>query len=162
MKKQLVIAISGVKNSGKTTVIENIIPILKQKYGLVVSTIKHDGHDFIPDVPFTDTFKHSESGAHGVAIFSENRFMVTLKAKVSEKEILSFFESSDIVILEGFKNSDYKKLEIIRKCNSEKPVCNKNLVGLVSDIDFKVDVPVFGLDDYEGIAECIKGLYNEL
>ena len=43
--KPLIIAISGVKNSGKTTMIEKLIPKLINK-GIKVETIKHDGHDF--------------------------------------------------------------------------------------------------------------------
>ena len=48
--RQLIFAISGYKNSGKTTLIENLIPILTE-YGYKVATIKHDAHDFEPDVP---------------------------------------------------------------------------------------------------------------
>ena len=52
--RQLIFAISGYKNSGKTTMIENLIPILTG-YGYKVATIKHDAHDFEPDVPGTDS-----------------------------------------------------------------------------------------------------------
>ncbi len=47
--KPYVVAISGVKNSGKMTFIEKLIPILK-KAEYKVGTIKHDGHDFDCDV----------------------------------------------------------------------------------------------------------------
>lgn len=50
MKEQRIFAVSGVKDSGKTTLISRLIPHFKRK-GLSVSVIKHDGHDFIPDVP---------------------------------------------------------------------------------------------------------------
>ena len=41
--KPVVFAVSGVKNSGKTTLIEKIIPKLKE-HGLKVATINHDHH----------------------------------------------------------------------------------------------------------------------
>lgn len=43
-------AISGVKNSGKTTLMEKLIRTLSGR-SLQVAAVKHDGHDFTPDVP---------------------------------------------------------------------------------------------------------------
>ena len=40
------IAVSGVKNSGKTTFLAALIPELKA-LGLRVAVIKHDGHSFL-------------------------------------------------------------------------------------------------------------------
>lgn len=74
-QKPMLFAISGVKNSGKTTLITKLIPILTEK-GLKVATIKHDGHEFAPDVPGTDTWAHLQAGALGTAIFSDTKFMV--------------------------------------------------------------------------------------
>ncbi len=159
-KKQLVLAISGVKNSGKTTLIENLIPILKSK-GLTVSTIKHDGHDFEPDVPNTDTYKHRKSGANGVAIFSNNRFMVTKECKTDERELIAFFKDSDIILLEGFKNSDYPKIEIVRGENSKEMVCSKNVVAVVSDVVVGRE-NVFGVFDYVGVSEFIANLHKRV
>ena len=83
--KPVLIAISGVKNSGKTTLIEKLIPRLSDK-GLKVATVKHDGHDFDADVEGTDTFKHRRAGAYGTAIFSKNKFMVIKEQKSSVNE----------------------------------------------------------------------------
>ena len=77
--KPVVFAVSGVKNSGKTTLIEKIIPKLKE-HGLKVATIKHDGHDFEGDVEGTDTYKHKRAGAYGTAIFSKNKFINSISS----------------------------------------------------------------------------------
>ena len=69
-KKPVLIAVSGVKNSGKTTLIQKVIPKLNEN-GLKVATIKHDGHDFEADVEGTDTYKHKKAGAY--VIFSRCR-----------------------------------------------------------------------------------------
>ena len=50
MERKRIFAISGVKNSGKTTLICRLLEIFKDK-GLKVAVLKHDGHDFVPDVP---------------------------------------------------------------------------------------------------------------
>lgn len=136
-KRPFIIAICGCKNSGKTTLITNIIPKLCEK-GYKVATIKHDGHDFQGDEVGTDTYKHKKAGAYGTAIFSNNKFMVIKEEKfVDETYFIKLFPESDIIILEGFKGSNYPKLEIVRKDNSNKPVCNENnLIGILSDLDF--------------------------
>ena len=134
--KPVLIAISGVKNSGKTTLIEKLIPRLSDK-GLKVATVKHDGHDFDADVEGTDTFKHRRAGAYGTAIFSKNKFMVIKEQKnTQEEELISYFSDCDVILLEGFKFSDYPKIEIVRKGNSSESVCKKEtLLGIVSDVE---------------------------
>ena len=59
-KNQLILAVSGVKNSGKTTLIASLLPELKKR-GLHVAVIKHDGHEFDADIPGTDTWKYAQS-----------------------------------------------------------------------------------------------------
>lgn len=134
--RPVIIAISGVKNSGKTTLIERIIPKLNNE-GLKVATVKHDGHDFDADIEGTDTFKHRKAGAYGTAILSKNKFMVIKEQKnTQEEELISYFSDCDVILLEGFKFSDYPKIEIVRKGNSSESVCKKEtLLGIVSDVE---------------------------
>lgn len=135
-KKTFLIAICGCKNSGKTTLIEKLIPKFNKK-GYKVATIKHDGHDFQGDVEGTDTYKHKKAGAYGTAIFSSNKFMIIKEDNtVDEKYLINIFPEADIIFLEGFKGSNYPKLEIVRKGNSSIPICNKNnLIGILSDFE---------------------------
>ena len=72
-----VVAVSGVKNSGKTTLITAMLPHLTAA-GLRVAVIKHDGHSFLPDSPGTDTGRHLDAGACGTAIFDGEKFKVCL------------------------------------------------------------------------------------
>ena len=74
-KKQFILAVSGVKNSGKTTLITKILPLLKAK-GLNVAVIKHDGHDFEADVPETDSWNFAKAGADGTLVFSKTKYMM--------------------------------------------------------------------------------------
>lgn len=165
-KKQSIIVVCGVKNSGKTTLITKLIPKFTS-LGYKVATIKHDGHDFDADVEGTDTYKHKKSGAYGTAVFSKNKFMVVKEQKeTDELELIGLFPEADLIFLEGFKKSIYPKIEIIRKGNSSESVCNKeNLIAIVSDIeDFNeenniknldIDNQIIDLNDIEGITETI-------
>ena len=44
LKRPAVLAVSGLHNSGKTTLLEKLLPALRSR-GLKVGIIKHDGHD---------------------------------------------------------------------------------------------------------------------
>lgn len=104
-----VFAISGYKNSGKTTLVTRLIPELTKR-GYKVAVIKHDGHDFESDVPGTDSYRHQKAGAYGTAVFSQNRFLVTKACQgITERELFAAFPEADIILIEGLKNSSYPK-----------------------------------------------------
>ena len=163
-----IFAISGVKNSGKTTLICRLLEIFKDK-GLKVAVLKHDGHDFVPDVPGTDTYCQLQSGAYGTAVFSAGKYMlVKQQPQISEKELAEFFPEADLILLEGFKYSTYPKIEIIRKGNSAESVCNpEKLMAIATNLDAEErdalsvleNVPFFELDNAECIAEFILSDY---
>lgn len=157
VKKQFLLAISGCKNSGKTTLITKLIPRFCEK-GYKVATIKHDGHDFQGDEVGTDTYKHKKAGAYGTAIFSNNKFMIIKEDKsIDESYFIKLFPEADIILLEGFKGSDYPKLEIIRKGNSSRSICNdKHLIGILSDInDIEENYNIIDLNNIDLILENI-------
>ncbi|MDO5408860.1 MAG: molybdopterin-guanine dinucleotide biosynthesis protein B [Lachnospiraceae bacterium] len=110
----VIFAISGYKNSGKTTLTVKLVAMLTEM-GYQVATIKHDGHDFEPDVPGTDSFRHRKAGACGCAVFSANRWMVIKDQpsdeakKVDEQALIQMFPEADIILLEGFKHSSWPK-----------------------------------------------------
>ena len=112
-KRPFIFAVSGYKNSGKTTMITRLIPELTRR-GCWVAVIKHDGHDFTPDVPGTDSYRHREAGAYGTAVFSDYRFLVTKETvspgeRVDEQTLIKLFPEADIILIEGLKNSAYPK-----------------------------------------------------
>lgn len=155
--EQKIVAVSGVKNSGKTTLLENIIPLLKDR-GILTAVIKHDGHGFVPDVPGTDTYRCLESGACGCAIFCADRFMVVKEEPgIDEVRLLEAFPEADLILLEGFKNSSYPKIEVVRKGNSDACVCApETLLAVVSDMEAAPEgVRRIGLNDYEEVAEML-------
>ncbi|MCD8218265.1 MAG: molybdopterin-guanine dinucleotide biosynthesis protein B [Clostridiales bacterium] len=157
-----IFVISGVKNSGKTTLITRLIPIFREM-GWRTATIKHDGHGFDPDVPGTDSYRHRAAGACGTAIYSDDLTMVIKQnpAVVTEKDLIRAFPEADLILLEGFKWTDYPKIEIVREDNSSAPVCDPDtLIGIATDCadigDFPADVPVLNLNRPEEIAQAIK------
>lgn len=161
-KKAQIFAVSGVKNSGKTTLITRILPILTGK-GLKVATIKHDGHDFDADVPGTDSYRHFQAGAYGTVIFSDTKYMVVKKQpRMTVEQMMEWFPEADLILLEGFKTCPYPKIELIRRGNSVKSVCEGfRLAAIATDLRPEelertdMDLPLLDLNDPQAIADFI-------
>jgi len=154
-----VLAVSGVKNSGKTTLIAKLIPRLAEK-GFRCGAIKHDGHDFNPDVEGTDTWRFLEAGAEGVGIFSAAKAMlVRTGGGVDEAVLARHFEHLDLIFLEGFKYSGYPKIEVLRGAVSTVPACApETMIALATDLPLRLEgVPVCHPDDIERLAELVAG-----
>ena len=151
-----VVAVSGVKNSGKTSLIVKLLPALIRR-GLSVATVKHDGHRFQADRPGTDSFRHLEAGALGAAVFDGEKFQLVRRAVVDENFLLSQFPEADLILLEGFKDSPWPKLEIVRAAVSARPVTHPSTrLALVTDCALDASgCPVFGLDDTEALADLL-------
>lgn len=157
LKKPYMAAVSGVKNSGKTTFLEKLIPELTKR-GCKVAVIKHDGHTFQGDTKGTDTFRLSEAGAYGTCIFSGEKWQVVKKQPEMNEEILAqLFPEADMILLEGFKQSSYPKFEIIRKEIFPGSVCSEDtLLGIVTDGEFSVKgIPVLSFEEIEKCADIL-------
>lgn len=150
-------AVSGVKNSGKTTLITKLLPVLCER-GIKTAVIKHDGHEFEADVPGTDTWAHQQAGAYGTAVFSDTKFMLVKQQHMTEQELWRFFPEADLILLEGFKYSTYPKIEVVRQGISERCVCAKEYVAaVVSDFIPKGcgEFPVISPENIQAVADII-------
>lgn len=114
LNKPAVCQIVGYKNSGKTSLVCGLIPLLSQE-GKRVAVIKHDGHDYDMDHPDTDTWKHRQAGAMAVAITSAARTSVIEEQGSSLQELIAGFSGYDYVLVEGFKQEAYPKIVLIRQ-----------------------------------------------
>ncbi len=151
------LSVCAVKNSGKTTLLTRVLPLLREA-GLNVAIIKHDAHNFEPDVPGTDSHRLRMAGAANVAVYSGNRYMLAGEWDSPDyHRLLPWFNDVDLIIMEGGKQLDLPKIEIVRAANSQAPVCDpSDLVLLVTDTNVRPEgVPVAGLEDYPAIAEAI-------
>ena len=135
----IVFGIIGWKNSGKTHLVQKIISAINLKK-LNVASIKHAHHSFDIDQPGTDSYLHRKSGAEQVIISSATRWakITELKSLPEKKlsELVSEINSVDVVIVEGFKNENHPKIEIIKEPDDESSYIFKkitNVVALVSD-----------------------------
>lgn len=157
-KAPKVFAVSGVKNSGKTTLIEKIVGRLTE-LNYKVGVIKHDGHEFVADHEGTDTDRHKKAGAKSVIIYSDTKMMLIQDChKARIEELIQYQKHMDIVIVEGMKYSNLPKIEIVRGEISSQCVCDKEtLLAVVTDVALEnLDVPIIGLDDIDSLLEIIR------
>lgn len=146
-------------NVGKTYLLEGLIKELKYR-GYSIATIKHDVHGFDIDHKGKDTYKHREAGSETVIISSKNR-LAMIKELEEETELNSIIKmvlDKDIILVEGYKRSNLRKIEVFRKGISEKVITPKeNLIAIASDTYLNINnVPVIGREDYKSIADLIE------
>ena len=72
------VAVVGKSDSGKTTLIEKLVPELVE-LGLRVGTVKHDAHSFEIDHPGKDSWRHGQAGAQAYVIASPERLAYIAK-----------------------------------------------------------------------------------
>ncbi|MBI5118536.1 molybdopterin-guanine dinucleotide biosynthesis protein B [Candidatus Poribacteria bacterium] len=158
-----IVLIVGKSDSGKTTLIEKLLPILKQR-GYRIGTVKHDVHGFEMDREGKDTYRHFHSGADAVLISSPNKMALIKRyeQQPSLDELVSrFYPDMDLVITEGFKRLDKPKIEVFRSAVHEQPLCTSadNRIALVTDASVEVDCPRFDINDIEAIANFIENRF---
>ena len=107
--------ISGNSDTGKTTILSDLIHGLKER-DYCVGVVKHDpSNHWQWEVEDTDTDRHRKAGADAVAILSPGRYGVYQKRN-GELDLSSLVEKfnpePDIVLLEGFQSLDLPGLTL--------------------------------------------------
>ena len=156
-----IISVVGKSKSGKTTLIEKLIPELKKR-GYRVGTVKHASHDFDMDKKGKDSWRHKAAGADTVIVASSERIvMVKDENFVQLESIEKYFDDVDLVITEGFKKEKRPKIEVCCSHKNKKPLCNddKTFIALVTDTDISVNVPTFGSEEIEALSDLIEKKY---
>lgn len=153
-----IVCFVGRSNSGKTTLIERVIPELV-RVGYKVATVKHAGHGFDLDTEGKDSWRHKQAGASSVVVISKGSMAmfadVSDQMKVDDVRDRFLDASYDLIIAEGWKHEGYPKIVIIREEVGEIPISPDGLLAVVSDKPVDLAVPRFGLDDVTGVATFI-------
>jgi len=154
------LSIVGKSDAGKTTLLERLVTTLVKR-GYTVGTIKHDVHGFDIDHEGKDTWRHKEAGASTVAISSPKKVAVIRDVTTEEtlEDLIDrYFLDMDLVLAEGYKKESWPKIEVFRSGVHKTPLCTNDatLVAFVSDTPLHHDVPCFGLEDIDGIADLVE------
>ncbi len=157
-----VYGIVGRKNSGKTHLVARLVRAATQR-GLTVSTVKHAHHGFDVDQPGKDSYVHREAGAQEVIVSSSLRWALLHEnrgaAEPSLQELLARLSPCDLVIVEGFKKDDHRKLEVYRSTCGQPPLSAEDAtieaIAVDDSSDVACRVPRLPLDDTEAVLDFI-------
>ncbi len=156
-----IVSITGRSNTGKTTLIEKMIPELSRR-GYRVGTIKHNLHGFQIDHEGKDSWRHKKAGAKITVLSSPGR--VALVQDVEGDPALSdlrdrYIRGVDIILSEGFKGNPHPKIEVYRSALKQDPLCTgeDNLIAFASDVSLdRGGVPCLDINDVKGLADLIE------
>ena len=151
--------------TGKTTLLVKLIPELKKR-GLRIAVIKHAHHNFDVDKPGKDSYELRKAGASPMLISSARRTVIMLENEPETEPVLQNLlthipaESVDMVLVEGFKQSPFSKIELHRS-TTDKPLMypdDTNIIAIAHDDignQLKTDLPQLDINDIDAIADFI-------
>jgi molybdopterin-guanine dinucleotide biosynthesis protein MobB len=156
-----IISIVGKSGSGKTTLLENLISELKRR-GHKIAVVKHSHHATELDDVTKDTWRLSQAGSDISAIQSPNNLAIFRRIDYyfDPQEISNFILwDYDIILTEGFKGSDYPKIEVHRREQGKDLITDlQQLLAVVTDEPLEIDVPQFSQNEVPEIADLIEVL----
>lgn len=136
-----VIGFVAPSGTGKTTLIRQLVPLLRQR-GLGVGYLKHSHHQVEVDHPGKDSYELRAAGASQVLLATGERWIMQSVQRQPGPDpelaaMLALFDPRlvDLILVEGFKFSVFPKLEIHRAALA-KPYLypeDTNIRALISD-----------------------------
>lgn len=153
-----IVCFVGHSNSGKTTLIEKLIPELTQE-GYRIATIKHAGHGFDLDTEGKDSWRHKRAGASQVVVLSKGSLAMftDVPEELPVEEVRDRFvnDGIDLIIAEGWKSEGLPKVIVVREELQEVNVSLEGLLAVASIKPIDTDAPWFDRDDVQGLAKII-------
>ena len=111
----MIVGVAGLQNSGKTTLIELMVPRIVAA-GFSVATVKHIAHDDLRvDAAGTDTRRHRQAGARLAVAASPSETVFFHEGGRALNDVtrqVAAFGHFDLVLVEGFKKSGLAKIVV--------------------------------------------------
>ncbi len=161
---------AAASGTGKTTLLEQLIPILKQQ-GVRVGLIKHSHHNFQIDQSGKDSFRLRAAGASPVMLVSTHRRVIITEIGSNQEpnlnEELKLFDQSqvDLVLVEGFKAEPFPKIELHRS-SLKQPLLYPNdpdIIAIASDelLELPEHLPNLDINQPQMIVDFILKEFME-
>ncbi len=136
MTRPPAVAIVGRSDSGKTTLLERLVPELIGR-GLRVGVVKHVHHgDVEADVPGKDTWRHQRAGASPVVLYGPTQLVVHRRGTPSpplEAVIARECGDCDLVLIEGHRAFRGLRVEVVGEGPPILPPDAPGLVAVMAD-----------------------------
>jgi len=150
--------------TGKTTLLKQVLPILKAN-GMRVGVVKHAHHGFDIDYPGKDSYELRKSGAQQMLVGSRERWALIVETGADEEPNLAEMmqhlvpEDLDLILVEGYKPEDFPKIELHRPSLGQALLCasDPSIIAVASDAPLRepVDLPLLDMNSPASIASFI-------
>jgi molybdopterin-guanine dinucleotide biosynthesis protein B len=155
------LAISAWSGTGKTTLLEQVIPLLKTQ-GIRSGLIKHTHHQMDIDTPGKDSYLLRKAGADQVIVASNQRWALMVESPnkpLSLMQLASQMDSStlDLVLVEGFKDEPVPKIALWRRGvkGEIKDLLDQYVIAVATDEDMKLNLPMLDINQPKQVADFI-------
>ncbi len=159
-----VLGFAAFSGTGKTTLLERVIPLLKAA-GIRLALIKHSHHDCEMDKPGKDSYRLRMAGAGQMLLASKYRTTWIMEGDAETEpdlfELLPRLNTSslDLVLVEGFRHQPFPKIEIHRPVLGKPLLCleDEDIIALVSDEPDVAgcNLPKLPIDEPQLVADFI-------
>lgn len=164
MEPVIIHLVASRSKTGKTTILEKVLPILKQR-GLKVAVLKGNLHHYELDLPGKDSWRFSEAGADVSGLTTPDRYILigSNSGKSGTEAATGLLKELDLIIIEGNKKTANPKLEVVRSDLNPEPLLLPNTAAVITDLsDLETSVPVIDINDPSALADfiCTEFLEN--
>ena len=153
-----ILSVAAYSGTGKTTLLEQLIPALKAR-GLRLCVMKHDAHDFQADKEGKDSWRMTQAGAD-VTLLTNGLHAVCFENRpISDTELLSRVRDVDLILTEGYKHGPWKKIALYRAAVGKPfPCALSECLAVVTDTPVETgEIPCFSFSEVDALAEQIVG-----
>lgn len=156
------VAFSG---TGKTTLLEKVIPLLKAK-GIRIGLIKHAHHDFDIDYEGKDSYRLRKAGAKQTLVASAKRWALINEEEAEKQdpdlnELIGQLSQDelDIILVEGFKYVAFPRIELHRS-SLKKPLLfpdDNSIIAIACDgqLEQTPGIPELDINKPEEIVDFV-------
>lgn len=161
------LAIAAWSGTGKTTLLKQVIAILKER-GVRTGLIKHTHHDMDIDTPGKDSYELRKAGADQVMVYNPQRWALITETPQQTEPDLSFLVSRmdpsllDIILLEGFKHEPVAKIVLWRGGDEKRfdELVDEHVIAVASDRELSLSVPHLNINNPVEISDFILAWIN--
>ena len=156
------LAIAAYSGTGKTTLLKQLIPLLKQRH-IHDGLIKHTHHDMDVDTPGKDSYELRKAGADQTLVASDRRWALMTETPEQQSLDLQYLASRfdrskvDVILVEGFKHEPVSKIILYREDIGRplEDMLDEFVIAVASDQSITVKARSLDLNQPESIADFI-------
>jgi molybdopterin-guanine dinucleotide biosynthesis adapter protein len=128
--------------------------------GLKIAAVKRHFHEgFEIDHEGKDSWRYAQAGSQQVVIAAPDKFATyrQLDQELSLDEIAAGISGVDLILVDGYMSSYKPSIEVVRSENGSELIGSpEQWIAIASEVALEAGVPVFELDDIQGISSFIQ------